>query len=209
MPSTFYFDAFNTNASGPSSIQSVEMPTGTTNTNRTSDIAGTGPYNLTLSYGVAPNNDDIRFATLAQTTLQSGLFGSFSTIPLGAQSIAAGTWSFSLGAYETANQANAFFVVIIYIWRPSTSTKVSTIYDNSAALGTEFVGGGMVNFSVSGSSATVEEGDLLVIEVWYRAIQSKAATYNIWFDTTFYGTSYVNPPQNIVFIQRRRAAILS
>lgn len=155
-------------------------------------------------------------ASLAQVAHQDNFFTSFSTPPLMAQSVNAGTWSFAIECQEQSTQANSFFALSLYLYRPSGSTVATYIYDSDTALATEW--GGLEHgrgATFSGASFTSQSGDILVLEVWRHAAQDVATafTQQIFLDggtdvsdgdTTFDAASWIEAPQEIGFSPRLR-----
>lgn len=205
MPTRFYLDISNTNASGPGASQSTTLPTGTHNTNSPSGLYDDGLLNPNTGF---TGSGAVSFTSLAQTARQSGRYAIMASSELAAQTISSGTWTFNCYSGESASQANAYFALCVYIWRPSTSSVVGFIYNSAAELGTEWtIAGGFVNFTFSGSSVTAQANDVLVLEVWYTSAQAKAASYtlNAYFDDQ----EYIDAPQNILFFRSKRAIVIS
>jgi len=202
MPTRFYFNGNVENNRSPAASQSTALPNGTNVTNNRSVTTGSSP-NLDKCL-LDPNTgfSDVRLAitTAAQTARQSGRFGILTTTRLAAQTIPAQTWTIRSYYSESNNNANAFLAAVLYVWRPSSSSIVGTIYDNNAQLGTEWTtAGGYITSTFSGSSVTAQDGDVLVLETWYTAIQGKAASYTVamWYDET----EYLDSPANITLLE--------
>ncbi|MDH5796951.1 MAG: hypothetical protein OEZ19_00165 [Paracoccaceae bacterium] len=205
MPTRFYLDISNTNASGPGASKSTTLPNGTNNTNTPSGLYDDGLLNPNTGFtGSGP----IVFASLAQTARQSGRYAIMATSDLAAQTISAGTWTFNCYTAESSNQANSYFALCVYVWRPSTSSVVGFVYDSNAQLGSEWsISGGFVNFTFSGNSVTAQANDVLVLEVWYTSAQAKSSSYNLtaYFDDQ----EYIDAPQSILLFRRKRAIVIS
>lgn len=188
---------------------STTLPTGTLNTNfqfediflttNPNEVSGQGVF-----LGLGPE-------TLAQTTLQSGPLYRFVSPQLAAQTINAQTWNLISYVSESAAQANMFAALAISVYNFNTSTLRGRIWNSSAAVGAEFpTSPANRTFSVSGSSVACEDGDSIVFELWYRATQGKATTYQFvgyFGDTTT--TSQINCPQNLQFYNRKRRISIS
>jgi hypothetical protein len=193
----FHFLTTASSETTPTAEQSTAFPVGTNNS------LAFSRKKMTVTAGNANGNTTQN--TLAQTTQQSGNHLTFISDALAAQTIAAATWKIGLGAFESNNAANVFLGVALYIWRPSTAAKVATIYDNSTALGTEFPATpSAIVTTFSGSSVTIQDGDVLVCELWYVATQSMATAYNL---QSFYGgpdviavtgDGWLNPPDSFL-----------
>lgn len=95
-------------------------------------------------------------------------YGRFSTRPLATQTIPAQNWTYSMAAGEGNLLANQFYWPVLYIWRPSTSAVVKYIFDASGPQGVEWPATvtPAVPQTFAGTSADVQEGDLLVLEAW-------------------------------------------
>lgn len=191
MATRFYLRTDVLSANAPTAgSKSVALPLGTNNslTNDSDSLLLTAAAADTLT----------QITTLAQTARQTGRFCRGTSLPLAAQTISANTWTSLLRVQESNTAANAFTAFSIYVWRPSTSTRVGFIYDSSTSLGTEW-GTTVSNrtYTVSGSAVTVQEGDVISWEVWYSAAQGNATarTLTIRHDLT----TYLETPQNLTF----------
>lgn len=172
--------------------KSVALPIGTNN-------PGGGLNDndsLLLTAGTADVSTNI--TSLAQTARQSGRFSRATSLPLAAQTISANTWTAVVRVQESNTNANAFAAFSIFVWRPSTSSRVGFIYDSSTSLGTEW-GTTLSNrtYTVSGSAVTVEDGDVLSWEIWYSAAQSASKSYTLTIQERL--TTYLETPQNLTF----------
>src|SRR4249920_3389402 len=134
----------------------------------------------------------------ATVSLQRYYFTTFISAPLsGISSITAQTWTYnyaalqstSTGNFPASTAASVPVRITLYVWRPSTQTKVGNILDGTGGLG-------------RGSSATVErsqvgtfsgallsgiqDGDVLVFEVWFEITQgvASAITETFYYDGT-------------------------
>ena len=186
---------------------STALPVGTFKGN-----SGTGFEDLSMSSLIGTSQATKSLTSLAQTAAQDNYIARFTSPPLAAQTIAAGTWTFAVQTLETNAGANSMLQGSLYVWRPSTSSVVGYVYDSTTALGTEWgttTKGVLV--TVSGSSVTVKDGDVLVFEVWRHAASQTAATawaqellFDGTTDVTNGGTgssaaSYIEAPTNLVF----------
>lgn len=158
----------------PGSEQSTAFPWGTNGTTYTQ-----GPEYVALDtapVATAPGAIT-QFSSLAQTARQSQQCATLF-YELAAQTIPAGNWSFASAVAETNAAANSFFGVAIYVWRPSTLTKVATITDAQVQRGAEWgTATSSRLFTVAGSAATTENGDVLIVELWRTAAQGMGTAY--------------------------------
>jgi hypothetical protein len=179
MPVTRYYPGTtesSTPSVGPTGEQSAVLPNGTNNNNpgslrRYSRLQTTKPSTAQY-FGVGST-----FNSLAQTGRQSAFVG-YGYYELGPQTIPAGDWAIAWAASEGNNSANSYLALSIYVWRPSTPGVVGYVYDSTAELGTEWSTSiTSRTATVSGSSVTVQNGDVLVIELWQTAAQGVGMTY--------------------------------
>lgn len=190
---TRFFFATNTSAFAPSAgSKSVALPTGTNNSNTLDDSE---------SLLLTANNSltTVSITSLAQLTAQSGRFARFTSDRLTAQTISANTWTIVLDTRESNANAEAFLALSIYVWRPRTGTRVGFIYDSAAQLGVEWtITASTITYTVSGSSIAINEGDVIVAEIWYTSTQLKATSYQneIRYNTS---SQYLETPQNLTF----------
>jgi hypothetical protein len=204
MPTRFHLDIDSVNTLGPGGSRSAALPNGTLNTNSPHNEYNSGLLNPSTSFDLVR----LEFATLGQTARQSGRFAVMSSTSLAAQTISAGTWTFNSYASHSNNNAQAFYALSLYVYRPSTDSVVAYIYDSNAELGTRFtVSGGFINFTISGSEVTAAEGDVLVLEVWYTSAQSQSKSFAVasFFDPD----EYIDAPQDILLVAKRRIFIVS
>jgi len=162
----------------------------------------------------------------ATTSPQSSLIGRWCSAPIAAQTLggwASGNFGLGLGVAES-NTASLLIAGVtgLVVWRPSTGAVIGRIYNGisqGTASGTcsfgvssttetwlAFPGTG---FSSNGGSATAQDNDILIVEVWRidASGQTMATAYTntIWFDGTTEGSSssaasYIVMPENIVFM---------
>lgn len=192
--------------------KSVALPTGTANTltfanNTLSTVKGTAQTASAIT-------------SLAQTAAQSGNWvPRFVSLPLDAQTISANTWTIFWGDQESNAAANAFLALSIYVWRPSTNTRVGFVYDSAANIGAEFsTTAEAQSATISGSAVTADRGDVLIVEFWYTATQSMGTAYTITFsydgtNETTTGTgnasvaTYIETPQNLSLLTPKSSVI--
>lgn len=178
MPVTRYYNksiAFlGRRAYEPPASQSTAFPWGTLNTNSEPQWI----IDIDSSLPVEDVLPTTQWNSLNQTARQSSFLLSAS-YRLGNQTIPAGDWTIAAVGGESNNAANSYFAVSIYVWRPSTSTVVGTIYDSQTQLGVEWSTSSSSRiFTVSGSSVTTQNEDTLIIEIWHTSQQTMGTAYN-------------------------------
>ncbi len=177
MPITRYYAQTANNIppeNAPQSEQSTAFPWGTNGTTYTQ-----GPQYCYIDSSplVTLPGAITTFNALAQTTRQSQICATL-LYELGAQTIPQGNWSFAVAVNETNAAANSFFGVAIYVWRPSTSSKVGTITDEQVQRGAEWgTNTSSRLFTVTGTEITTQDGDVLVVEMWRTGVQAMATAY--------------------------------
>jgi len=135
--------------------------------------------------------------------------------------IAANTWVYGFNASEPNNLAINFPVsgsnqpvyVNIYVWRPSTGTKVGTILDGNTASTVDEPASAItktdhiVNCTGASVSGLTSGDAVIIIEIWFRTTSTAAGTNNIYFDgttalvenaTNSDAASYLETPENLV-----------
>lgn len=166
---------------------------------------GTSQTSITAVGGSAASNQTI-------------YIGRFVSAPIYQTSIAANTWSLSVAFQEESTTQN-FPVsgtdqplrINCYVWRPGGS-KVGTILDGTTS-STADEGSANVerasNVTFSGSSVTIQNGDVIIIELWATGV-TRSTSADMWFYydgttvTTTDGTvsnhaSFLETPENLNF----------
>lgn len=206
-----------TSAGAPSAHtdNSTALPTGTEVT--AGEVAGQADLSMLTTQGAAQTSKAVSSSNI--TTEQSGMIVRFTSEALAAQTInapsAGSPWTFACGSsYANAN-ANSFYALSIYAFRPP-ATVVGMVYDASTQLGTEWTtaaDGQVISLTsggTNGANRTILDNDRLVIEVWYRELtQAMGTAYaqNIFFDgatdvtgaSTADMASYIETPQDLAF----------
>ena len=115
----------------------------------------------------------------------------------GVSSITSGTnnWTYNFAAKESG--ANSNFPVnssgtarmVIYVWRPSSQTKLGNIMDTNSTINTaEGTANTEVSHNVTGNGVTVssvQDGDVICCEIWFANGQlSQPNTDTFYFDGT-------------------------
>ncbi|HUD25058.1 MAG TPA: DUF6701 domain-containing protein [Burkholderiaceae bacterium] len=170
-----------------------------TTPNVTATTAGT---NRDMNQTIGAAQASSALTVLGQTTLQKNWFRRFLSRPLAAQTLPTGTWSIQGGASESSSNANMLpWGTVLKVWRPSTGTVVATLLDNPT-LGTVKPNTSETNISSttgSISGVAVNDGDILVVELWAQNTQSNSNPHT---NTIFYdGTTEGSTSSNAAFLQ--------
>lgn len=184
MSTTFYFrDAsFNYPGTMPSGEQSSSSPS----------WSASGATTLrTLSYQKGGSVTSLSGNSSATIFKQRGFMGMFATPPLrGAHTIGAGDLTFNCADQEDSDAMNFWVNALnVYVWRPSTGTKVGTLIDSAGTSlgGTE----GSYKYptvtyitGINLSNVSASDGDIIIIEVWSVFTQNMSTSYNakFWYD---------------------------
>ena len=195
-PTRLYFHALlNPLPNLPTTERSTLTPIKTVDAqtvNRTMNtIIGTAQASLVLTPNVT-------------TTLQRYYFTKFVTDTLsgGISSITAQTWTYNFAGKGGSNNSsfpvssvNQPVRVTAYVWRPSTQSKVGDIVDSNSASTIDKSTLEKVHHSTfSGIQVLgVQDGDVLVFEVWFEISQSAAVNFT---DTFYYDGTTVNITKN-------------
>jgi hypothetical protein len=200
MVTRYYLRATSNGASG---LPTTEQST-LTNTKTSTDAL---TVNRTLSSTIGTTQTSLVITSNAAVTAQTFYFTRFVGPPIGAQTIAAATWTYNFAAKQSnisanfpVNGASQPCRVVCYVWRPSSTSVVGTILDgNSASTLTE---GATLEVTYpttfSGAAVTTQNNDVIVFEVWFVVTQSSATAYTdtFYFDgavvTTSGGSSVTN-----------------
>lgn len=162
--------------------------------------------------------------TPGTTNLVSLYFTRFVSPPVTVSSISANTWTYNFSTKEDGTGGNFpvdtnpnGLIMVCYVWRPTTSTKVGTISDggftavniNEPPVNTQVAH----HTTFSGSSvASVTSGtDVIIFEVWFDIDPSASGagtTYSYYYDGTTVNTtndatvsnhaSFLETPQDIL-----------
>lgn len=160
----------------------------------------------------------------AIATTQTNYFSKFISDPLqGVTSLSANQWTSQIAIAESSLSANfSGIFMAVYVWRPSTNLRVGSLAYGWTANG-GFAEPGAANSErlftgnlTSGNSTLVsgvQDGDVIIVEVYARTTQVDATSYTTTFyydGTTEYGSadqtvvsdvaSYIETPQNLNFV---------
>lgn len=126
--------------------------------------------------------------TIANVATHSYYITKFISDPLEAQTINSNTWSFMAGHAETSFNLNlvGYTPPMLYVWRPSTGALVGKLVDNVAVTGfSEPNETGAANINKitfpQASNLAVLQGDVLILEIWFRLTQASATAYQVGF----------------------------
>ncbi|MDR7537429.1 MAG: hypothetical protein QN183_13820 [Armatimonadota bacterium] len=179
--------------------KSAALPVGTFKGN-----SGAGYEDRSLNTTAGASGVTKTITTLAQTAHQDLYIARFTSSPLAAQTIQAQTWTLRLSVAESNAAANAYLILSLYAYRPSTGEVVGYIWDSDTTIGSEWpTTETAVSVTFNGAALNVSAQDVLVLEVWAHAVQGMAASYTLTVglngaDGTLRG-SYLECPQNLSF----------
>lgn len=164
---------------------------------------GSGQTSVTAVGGSAASNQTIYITR-------------FVSEPIYQTSISANTWSLSVAFQEESTAQNfpvsgnnAALRINCYVWRPGGS-KVGTILDGTTtATADESTSERASNVTFSGSSVTIQNGDVIIIEIWATGV-TRSTSADMWFYydgatvTTTDGAvsnhaSFLETPENLNF----------
>lgn len=160
------------------------------------------------------SNPDIEITVTssgASGVLESFGYRRFVSRPLAAQTIAAGTWTFSYARSESNLNHNQSVACHPFVWRPSTGLLVAHLMV-SAMTGTEPTAAGAVEAesvtNINGLAVAILDGDIVVLDVTTEYNQAMAVVYTETFSyngTTEASTttcaSFVTPPSALTLFE--------
>jgi hypothetical protein len=194
-----------------------------------STIQSTQTITATFDAATVNRSMNTTVATGSQTDLSATKTGGgsstvfhmtrFISDPLDMTSLSANTWTISIAGWCGSflpfypSQANKLIPSCVYVWRPSTGTKVGTVFDGLSSTTTNQTGNtseftSKVNFTGSAVSS-MTQGDLLVYEAQTGTDFSTSQTWHYAYNgstiTTTDNTAtsnhaaYLETPQTITF----------
>jgi hypothetical protein len=184
-----------------SNLLSGTFPTASTSSVGAPSWSAVGATTIRMmDYEIGPSMSNLGGTSGAVTTILKGLFGMFVSPPIvGDQTIGGGTWTFNAADSESNLAANAWFSMVnVYVWRPSTGSKVGTISDT----GTQ--SGGLEplattiqvsTFTRTTSAISALSGDVIMFEAWTSHVQGAATARNM---RLYFGGTTVNTTENAV-----------
>lgn len=190
----------------------------------TASVSGTAtPFYLSTVIGGA-SSSGASLSSLASATQQKDFFRTHCTLPLdGTQTVGNGTVTLAVVGQESSLNANLVINALhIFSWRPSTGAKIATLVDqpNSLSFFTVSEPGAinkkyqMVASLNLSPGFSVQDGDVIVVEVWGVFTQDSATSYTVTFwrdgnteptidgavvDPGVFPASYISFPETIVF----------
>jgi hypothetical protein len=172
--------------------------------------AATAGTNRDMNQTIGTAQVSQALTTQASTSLQKNWFRRFLSRPLLAQTLPTGVWTIQGGASEPNALSNMIpWGAVIKAWRPSTGALVATLLDNPTLGSINIPGPTETNMSTATSTISgvaVNDGDILVVELWAQNTQNSATAYanTIFYDGTTEGSTSSNAafllaPGNIAF----------
>lgn len=170
----------------------------------TPNVEATGATTLRSMDGTPGSSQTSASLATAASTLTSGntnLFRMFVSPPLAAQTIAASqTITMSVGGSESNGASNMFTAGSLraYFWRPGTGAVVTGQWNDSGSTAFQPVlnepGGSQTHCTGTMSSTlerTLQNGDVLVVELYSRQAQAMAVSYTntVFYDGTTEGST--------------------
>jgi hypothetical protein len=175
-------------------------------------LDGVGNYFVTstatlraLSTTIGAGQTSRAGSSLAQTGIQDGGYGYWTTDPLsGSQTVGGGTVTVNIAASESntnmnlgENASGGAWKVYIYVWRPSTGAVVGTVVASytswnttePSAASTEKV----IHGTLGSSGISAQDGDIVVVELAVAHNQGMASSYT---NTIFYDGTTENTTTN-------------
>jgi len=189
MATKLYFHSASSDATGtlPSSAQSSLL---------FDQNVDAQSVNRSMDTNIGVSQSSLSLTSSGGTTLKNYYFTKFISDPLNQTSIAANTWSYNFAASETGATANFpcsgtnVVYVCLYVWRPSTGTKIATILDGNSVSGyvepSSVASEKVMTGTFTGAAATIAVGDVLVFEVWFQVTQAapQVAIDQFYYDGT-------------------------
>jgi hypothetical protein len=176
---------------------------------RNPNVTATGAsINRVMNGTIGALQTSAALTTKNSTSTQFNWFRRFVSPPLAAQTLPTGTWTLQAGASESNTDSNMLgWYQVIVVFRPSNGVMVATLNDAMTSITTE-PGTSETNISQSTNSISgvaVQEGDVLVLEVWAQNTQGAKTAYTnrIYYDGTTEGSTssnaaYLDAPGPIV-----------
>lgn len=216
MTTRFYFHDALSGVSG--TLPSTEQNTALATPQYFSD-AETVNRSMNTTIGTAQASKAIVFN---EPSTARAYFTRFVSEPLSTTSISANTWTLNFAgleqdiSFEFPNNGGSTITLTVYVWRPSTGSKVGDII-NTAAGGSGFTevttNERSVHGTFSGSAVTCQAGDVICIEMYFNMTDIGGTSANdqciIYYDGTTVNTvadqavsnhaSFLETPQDNLF----------
>jgi hypothetical protein len=144
----------------------------------------------------------------------------FISQPLGQTSIAANTWTNIIAGWASSStpwypsDSTAHNMSALMVWRPSSGTKIATIFDNTNSSNTTSQSGATTEktslFTYVGSAvATISIGDVLIFEQFVSSNTTSSTTFHYGYDGSTISTTdiatntnlaaYLETPETLTF----------
>jgi hypothetical protein len=195
------------------------LPAGEQSAQTPSWTAATGNTNKRMQLRPWGSQQVNSGTSLASTAAQNALLGMFISPPLRSVTAVGGGGMILLVADTEGNGAANFWAngLEIYVWRPSSGTKVGTVKAYAAASigGTETTGANSEQTTyitgITSSAVTPQVGDVIVCEIWARHTQGNntarscsfyyggATTYSAENTATSNCASFIEFAENLSF----------
>lgn len=196
MPTRLYFHAAANSLPGT-------FPTGEQSAAAANATATNANTLRTMNTAIGAAQASLAVTTQAATTAQNNFMGFFCSRQLkGNQTVGGGTMILNGAENETNLAANWWINSLnIYVWRPSTGTRVGVIRDAAGTSlgGTEPTATNNNQVShitgITSSAVSALDNDVIICEIWIRATQGAAMSYT---GTFFYDGTTVNTTENAV-----------
>jgi len=166
--------------------------------------ASTAGTNRDMNTTIGASQTSSALTTLGNTSLQTHWFRRFLSRPLAAQTLPTGGWTIDGAAAESTLSTHLWpWGIVLKVWRPSTGATVATLIDNPtlattgpSSSNTETV---ISNSTGSISGVAVNQGDILVMELWTQATQTNTTphTATVYYD----GTTEDSASSDAAFLQ--------
>lgn len=196
MATRLYFHNATSSLSG--TFPTTEQSTATAN------VTATGAITMrVMDTNIGTSQTSINITTSASTNIRSNFLRTFCSPPLvGDQVVGGGNMILNTADQESNTSANFWVNALsVYVWRPSTGTKVGTIRDSSGTSlgGSEPTSANSLQVThitaITSASVNALDGDVVIAEIWTRTTQSSATAYTCIF--AYDGTT-VNTTENAV-----------
>lgn len=184
--------------------------------NGTTGLPTTKQSSVTISGGASQSVNKNMTTTIGGTQTSIAVTGATSNYTyicrwvsdvIGQTSIAANTWTITFGFKDGAGATQTFHAAL-YVWRPSTTTKIATIFDGDyslATFATTTEKGYKRTFSGSAVASGIQSSDVLCMEFIYAAASPVTQTVyyegntDVTTDATTMASvaSYLSTPETI------------
>jgi hypothetical protein len=196
MPTRFYFHNATSALSGT-------FPTGEQSA-ATANVTAAGAATMrVMDLTIGAGQSTMNFTTDASTNARNNFLRTFVSPPLvGDQVVGGGNMILNAAEQQSNNNAN-FWInsCCVYVWRPSTGTKVGNVRDAAGTSlgGSEPSAANSTQVShitaITTSAVNALNGDVVICEIWTRTTQGQATGYTALFQ---YDGTTINTTENAV-----------